>query len=70
MHATKQSKQSKKGLELTRRDKLRFLRVYFSVLKGAQPLRQTLTAERSLLAWLEQKADALYARKQRYGDAL
>jgi len=50
---------------LTRRDKLRFLRSYFQ-----QPLRQTLSVERSLLAWLERKAEALYARKQRYGDAL
>ena len=50
---------------LTRRDKLRFLRGYFQ-----QPLRQTFSAERSLLAWLERKAEALYARKQRYGDAL
>ena len=50
---------------LSRRDKLRFLRDYFQ-----QPLRQTLSNERSLLGWLERKADALYARKQRYGDAL
>lgn len=50
---------------LTRRDKLRFLRAYFQ-----QPLRQILRDEAKLLSWLEQKADKLYARKQRYGDAL
>ncbi|WP_341303902.1 lipopolysaccharide core heptose(I) kinase RfaP [Pseudomonas sp. TMP25] len=55
---------------LTRRDKLRFLRGYFAVLNGQQPLRQILSTERALLVWLERKADALYARKQRYGDAL
>ena len=50
---------------LTRRDKLRFLRSYFR-----QPLRQTLLEHARLLAWLEAKAIRLYARKQRYGDAL
>ena len=50
---------------LTRRDKLRFLRVYFD-----QPLRQILREEADLLHWLEKKATKLYARKQRYGDAL
>lgn len=50
---------------LTRRDKLRFLRAYFR-----QPLRQILRDEAPLLAWLERKAEKLYARKQRYGDAL
>lgn len=50
---------------LTRRDKLRFLREYFQ-----QPLRQILREETRLLAWLQGKADKLYARKQRYGDAL
>jgi len=50
---------------LTRRDKLRFLREYFQ-----QPLRQVLREEAQLLAWLQGKADKLYARKQRYGDAL
>ncbi len=50
---------------LTRRDRLRFLRDYF-----AQPLRKTLADEARLLAWLEGKAAKLYARKQRYGDAL
>ncbi len=55
---------------LTRRDRLRFLRGYFAALKGQQPLRQILREEARLLAWLESKAGALYARKQRYGDAL
>ena len=50
---------------LTQRDKLRFLRGYFQM-----PLRQILREEASLLAWLEGKANKLYARKQRYGDAL
>lgn len=50
---------------LTRRDKLRFLKGYFQ-----QPLRQILGEEAALLSWLEGKAEKLYARKQRYGDAL
>ncbi len=50
---------------LTQRDKLRFLRGYFR-----QPLRQVLRDEAPLLAWLQSKADKLYKRKQRYGDAL
>ena len=50
---------------LTRRDKLRFLKGYFQ-----QPLRQILAEEAPLLSWLEGKANKLYARKQRYGDAL
>jgi heptose I phosphotransferase len=50
---------------LTRRDKLRFLKGYFQ-----QPLRQILGEEAGLLAWLEGKANKLYDRKQRYGDAL
>lgn len=50
---------------LTRRDKLRFLKGYFRL-----PLRDILRDEARLLAWLERKADKLYARKQRYGDAL
>jgi heptose I phosphotransferase len=50
---------------LTRRDKLRFLKGYFQ-----QPLRQILVQEAPLLNWLEGKANKLYARKQRYGDAL
>lgn len=50
---------------LTQRDKLRFLKGYFQ-----QPLRQILAEEAALLQWLERKAAKLYARKQRYGDAL
>lgn len=50
---------------LTSRDKLRFLRAYFR-----QPLREILRDEAVLLAWLEKKAEKLYRRKQRYGDAL
>lgn len=50
---------------LTRRDKLRFLRGYFQ-----QPLRDVLRDEARLLAWLEPKAQKLYDRKLRYGDAL
>ncbi|AIR88464.1 lipopolysaccharide core heptose(I) kinase RfaP [Pseudomonas cremoricolorata] len=50
---------------LTRRDKLRFLRGYFQ-----RPLREVLRDEAALLAFLERKAQKLYARKQRYGDAL
>ncbi|MBA6098710.1 lipopolysaccharide core heptose(I) kinase RfaP [Pseudomonas juntendi] len=50
---------------LTQRDKLRFLRAYFQ-----RPLRQVLQDEAALLAWLERKAQKLYDRKQRYGDAL
>ncbi|MND40758.1 Lipopolysaccharide core heptose(I) kinase RfaP [compost metagenome] len=50
---------------LTPRDKLRFLRGYFQ-----QPLRQILAEEAVLLRWLEGKAQKLYERKQRYGDAL
>lgn len=50
---------------LTRRDKLRFLKVYFQA-----PLRQLLREQAPLLAWLEPKAQKLYDRKLRYGDAL
>jgi heptose I phosphotransferase len=50
---------------LTRRDKLRFLKGYFQ-----RPLRQILGEEAGLLSWLEGKANKLYERKQRYGDAL
>ncbi|MBS7325746.1 MAG: lipopolysaccharide core heptose(I) kinase RfaP [Thiopseudomonas sp.] len=50
---------------LTQRDTLRFLQVYFQ-----QPLRKILQDEAQLLGWLEKKADKLYQRKQRYGDAL
>ncbi|WPO99577.1 lipopolysaccharide core heptose(I) kinase RfaP [Pseudomonas sp. HR96] len=50
---------------LTRRDVLRFLKVYFQA-----PLRQVLRERAALLAWLEPKAQKLYDRKLRYGDAL
>ncbi|MFY1666363.1 lipopolysaccharide core heptose(I) kinase RfaP [Pseudomonas sp. Pseu.R1] len=50
---------------LTRRDKLRFLKGYFQ-----QPLRKILVEESALLVWLEAKAEKLYQRKLRYGDAL
>ncbi len=50
---------------LTQRDKLRFLREYFQ-----RPLVDILHDEAELLAWLESKAAKLYARKERYGDAL
>ncbi|QKE64672.1 lipopolysaccharide core heptose(I) kinase RfaP [Aquipseudomonas campi] len=54
------------NIGLTRADKLRFLRGYFSALQGAQPLRAILRDEARLLAWLERKAERLlqrYARK-------
>jgi heptose I phosphotransferase len=50
---------------LTRRDKLRFLKGYFR-----QPLRQILAEQSASLDLMQRKADKLYARKQRYGDAL
>lgn len=50
---------------LTQRDKVRFLRGYFQ-----QPLRQILREQASLLSGLQAKADKLYQRKLRYGDAL
>jgi len=50
---------------LTPRDYLRFLRGYFQ-----QPLRRILTEQASLLAWLGKESARLYARKQRYGEAL
>ncbi|RZA18810.1 MAG: lipopolysaccharide core heptose(I) kinase RfaP, partial [Proteobacteria bacterium] len=50
---------------LTRRDKLRFLRDYFQL-----PLRRVLKEEAVLLGWLDGKANKLYDRKLRYGDAL
>lgn len=45
---------------LTRRDKLRFLRLYFQ-----RPLREVLRDEASLLAWLQRKAEKLQSRFQR-----
>ncbi|WP_222909656.1 lipopolysaccharide core heptose(I) kinase RfaP [Pseudomonas sp. DNDY-54] len=53
------------GIGLTRRDKLRFLQVYFQ-----RPLRNVLCDEASLLTWLQRKAEKLQDRKLRYGDAL
>ena len=50
---------------LTRRDKLRFLKGYFR-----QPLRQVLAEQSASLNLMQRKADKLYARKQRYGDAI
>ena len=50
---------------LTPRDLLRFLRTYFQ-----QPLRQVLKQEQALISRLVRKAEKLYERKQRYGDAL
>ena len=50
---------------LTQRDKLRFLKAYFQ-----QPLRQILAEQTALLFALERMAAKLYARKQRYGDAI
>ena len=52
-------------IPLTRRDKLRFLRIYFG-----KPLRDILSGEANLLRRLENKAMKLCARKQRYGDAI
>lgn len=52
---------------LTRRDLLRFLKVYFAV-----PLRDVLRQEAALLAWLQRKAERLqvrYARKYAPGAA-
>ncbi|MGE6993422.1 lipopolysaccharide core heptose(I) kinase RfaP [Pseudomonas sp. NPDC047961] len=53
------------GIGLTRRDKLRFLQVYFQ-----RPLLDVLRDEASLLTWLQRKAEKLQDRKLRYGDAL
>ena len=50
---------------LTRRDKLRFLKGYFR-----QPLRQILAEQSASLSLMQRKADKLYARKQRLGDAI
>jgi heptose I phosphotransferase len=48
------------GIGLTRRDRLRFLRLYFQ-----RPLREVLRDEASLLAWLQRKAEKLQSRFQR-----
>ena len=45
------------NIGLTRRDKLRFLKVYFD-----QPLRQTLATEARTLRWMEKRADKLLDR--------
>ncbi|MDR3158225.1 MAG: lipopolysaccharide core heptose(I) kinase RfaP [Zoogloeaceae bacterium] len=50
---------------LTRRDKLRFLRLYF-----ARPLRQVLREEAALLPWLEKKSTRLLARFEQHKDRL
>lgn len=50
---------------LSQRDLLRFLKAYFQL-----PLKQILQQEHALLRQLQSKAAKLYARKQRYGDAL
>lgn len=50
---------------LTSRDYLRFLRSYFQ-----QPIRTVLLEQAVLLPWLAKEAQRLYARKQRYGEAL
>jgi heptose I phosphotransferase len=58
------------NIGLTRRDKLRFLKGYFSALhgpqnQGAPTLRQILRDEAQSLAWLQRKADKLLARYAR-----
>ena len=58
------------NIGLTRRDKLRFLKGYFSAINGQetmgrQSLRQILRDEAPLLAWLQRKADKLLARYAR-----
>lgn len=49
---------------LTRRDLLRFLKVYFGVV-DSRPLRQILQDEAALLRWLQGKADRLRSRYTR-----
>lgn len=53
------------NIGLTERDKLRFLRAYFSSATAAPSLRQILRDEAALLAWLQRKADKLLARYAR-----
>ncbi|MFN3580742.1 MAG: lipopolysaccharide core heptose(I) kinase RfaP [Pseudomonas sp.] len=48
------------NIGLTRRDKLRFLQIYFD-----RPLRDILASEAVLLRWLERRADKLLDRYQR-----
>lgn len=50
---------------LTRRDLLRFLKIYFQV-----SLQTIFMTEKSLLQTLEAKAEKLYLRKQKYGEAI
>lgn len=51
---------SSMDIGLTGRDRLRFLAVYFDA-----PLRQILSEQRTLLAWLGRKGERLMARYQR-----
>lgn len=50
---------------LTKRDLLRFLKTYFQ-----QSIKNILMEEKSLLQSLENKAEKLYERKQRYGEEI
>lgn len=50
---------------LTKRDLWRFLTVYFQ-----KSPKEILKQEKNLLQWLENKAEKLYKRKQRYGEAI
>lgn len=50
---------------LTNRDKLLFLKVYFDA-----PLRDILIREAKLIAWINNKANKMHQRQQRYGGAL
>lgn len=53
------------NIGLTRRDKLRFLKVYFAAAQGECSLRRILRDEARLLGWLERKAARLLARYER-----
>lgn len=52
------------NIGLTRRDLLRFIKIYFGVI-DSRPLRQVLQDEAALLRWLQGKADRLRARYAR-----
>ncbi|OLU34524.1 lipopolysaccharide core heptose(I) kinase RfaP [Pseudomonas sp. PA27(2017)] len=52
------------NIGLTKRDLLRFIKVYFGVV-DSRPLRQVLQDEAALLRWLQGKADRLRARYAR-----
>ncbi len=52
------------NIGLTKRDLLRFIKVYFGVV-DSRPLRQILQDEAALLRWLQGKADRLRARYAR-----